>query len=419
MTRPAGYREVIGDVVTRRLWLASVASSLGDFVGAGALLVLAFEQSGGRAIGPAGLLAATGAGTIAIAIAGGTVLDRVDRRRGLVAAELAGGVALLLPLLLPSLWTAYVAAFVLGASRSASVSVRHGMLADAVPERLRAGLLALMGATDQASQVVGYATGATLAVTIGAQPALAIDLVTFLLGAVVLAGLPAPARTVGAAAPSLLDGWRVLATHPQLRLLSLLILGSAAASALPETLATAAVGTDSPWLSTVLAAGPAGAAIGYTIAGRLAAITRFSGQLAHLTLFAAMTLLGVLAEGPIGFTLVNLAVGVGASWIVGPQVAFVRLADPRHIAPVMAAIVALVTMVEGAWVVVAGAIADQAGVAAAYGVMGAVVSATALSGWLVHRLRGTDRARWDPTPGGRDVTDAASDAVVDTPDPPA
>src|SRR5690606_23208003 len=101
-----------------------------------------------------------------------------------------------------------------------------------------------LGTTDQLGQVIGYLTGASMAVAIGARSALTLDLLTFVLGALILAGLAVPPHHPPEHRPSLTTGWREIAAHPQLRILALLVAISAAASALPESLAGAAVGTD-------------------------------------------------------------------------------------------------------------------------------------------------------------------------------
>jgi predicted MFS family arabinose efflux permease len=395
----AGYRQVLANRVTRRLLVAATVSVVGDFIGGGALLVLAFERSGGRAVAAAGFLAATGLGGLAVALGGAPLLDRVPRRGGLVASEVIGAVALLLPLVLPGLWPMYVAAVILGARRSAEVAIRHGLLADAVPERLRSGLLGLLGTTDQLGQVVGYLTGASMAVLIGARSALTLDLGTFVLGAVVLAGLPVSQRGHRDDPPSLLAGWRTIFSHPQLRLLTILVVMSAAASALPESLASAAVGSDSAWLPLVLAAGPAGGVVGFLVAGRLRATERFGGQLVHLTLYGVAVLVGFLASGPLGFTLVNVAAGAGSAWIIGPQVSFVRLAPAHRMSQIAATMAAMVMVAEGTWVVLAGIVADAVGVTTAYLAAALVVLGSAVAGWIVHVRRGPRRYDHDPGSG--------------------
>lgn len=396
----ARYAEVLSDRLTGRLLAAATVSAVGDFIGSGALIILAYERAGGRAVGAAGFLAATGMGAVGMAVLGGPLLDRVPRRRGLVGAEVTGAIAVLLALLGPGLWPIYVSAFLLGLRRSAEVSIRHGMLADAVPDRLRSGLLAALGTTDQFGQVLGFLAGASLAVTLGADVALVLDLVTFVVAAVVLTRLTGPTSQRHGHAPSFTAGWRGIFGHRQLRLLCLLISASAAASALPETLAPAAVGSDDPWLPVVLAAGPAGGVIGFLVAGRIEGVNRFVGQLVHLTLFGVLVSLGALASGALGFTLVNIAAGAGSAWILGPQVSFVRLADQRHVAQIAATMAAVVMVAEGGWVLVAGAVADAAGVHAAYLGAAGVVLAAAVVGWTVHLRRGDDRAVYDIVPSG-------------------
>ena len=414
----AGYREVLADATTRRLLGASVISVLGDFVGGGALLVLAYERSGGRAVAAAGFLAATGVGGLAMAVLGAPMLDRIPRRQGLVGSEVAGALAILLPLVLPALWPMYTAAFVLGARRSAEVAIRHGVLADAVTERLRSGLIGLLGTSDQLGQVIGYLTGASMAVLIGARTALALDLLTFVAGAMILLGLHVPARTHPAHPPSLMAGWHAIFRHPQLRLLAVLVAASAAASALPESLAAAAVGGDSPWLPLVLAAGPAGGVIGFLVAGRLRATTVFAGQLTHLAAYGVVVMLGVLASGPLGFGLVNVGAGAGAAWIIGPQVSFVRLAPAPRVSQIMASMTALVMIAEGSWVLVAGAVADALGVQAAYLFASAVILASAIVGWTVHLRRGDQRTSWDPTtPTAPTPADRMDRSVTTEPEP--
>lgn len=395
MTGVAGYRDVVADRTTRRLLVASVVSSLGDFVGSGALLVLAYERAGAAAVGPAAFLAATGAGALVVAFGGSGHLDRVSRRGGLVLTELVGALALLLPVVVPTLWSVLLAAFVIGLVRSAAAGIRHGVLVDGVPARLRSGLLGLIGTADQLGQVIGYVAGSALALGIGAEVALGFDAATFVVAAAVLAGLRDDRPGRGAAVSPLL-GLRTILSHPQLRLLTTLVVVSAAASALPETLATSVVATDDPRLPFVLAAGPAGGVLGYAVAGRLATTTRFTGQLVHLTLLGVATLAGLLADGPLSWLAVNVAIGTGAAWIVGPQVSFVRLAPPERMAQVTTVMVALVATTEGLWVLLAGLVADTAGPAAAYGGAGAVVLVGAVVGWVVRARRAESGRRWDP-----------------------
>lgn len=385
--RPASYRDVLRHRTTQRLWLATAVSVLGDFVGAGALLVLAYERAGDAAIGPAALLAATAVGSLAVALFGGPTLDRLSRREALTGVQALGAVAILLPVLVEGLPVILAVAVVLGGVRAAAASLRHGVLADSVSDHLRAGFLALGGATEQIGQVAGYVIGAGIAVHIGAAAALQLDAASFALGAFILwtAGLPDERRLERPR--DLAEGWRVIFTHPHLRVIALLVFASTAVSALPEMLAASAVGDAEGWLPLVLAAGPAGTAIGILVAGRAPGTHTFRGQLRHLSAFGAFALTATLADGPLSYVIANLFIGAGAAWILGPQVTFVRLGPPRSMAQVTATMVALIMAGEGLSTVLFGLVADQRGVPAAYGAGGLVVVATAIVGWGVFRRR--------------------------------
>lgn len=386
--RPASYRAVLRERTTQRLWLATAVSVLGDFIGAGALLVLAYERSGEQALGPAALLAATAVGSLSVAVFAGPTLDRLSRREALTGVQVIGSGAILIPVLVDGLAVILGAAVLLGAVRAAAASLRHGVLADSVSDHLRAGFLALGGATDQVGQVAGYVIGAAIAVHIGASAALQLDAASFALGALILwtAGLP-DERRPDKRARDLGEGWRVIFTHPHLRVIALLVFASTAVSALPEMLAASAVAEAPNWLPVVLAAGPAGTAIGMLVGGRAPGTQTFRGQLRHLTAFGTFALLATLADGPVAFALANLLIGAGAAWILGPQVTFVRLGPPRSMAQVTAAMVAFTMAGEGLSTVLFGLVADRQGVAAAYGAAGLVVMATAAVGWGIYRRR--------------------------------
>jgi predicted MFS family arabinose efflux permease len=362
-------------------------SVLGDFIGAGALLLLAYDRAGQQAVGAAGIFAATAVGSLVVALFGGAVLDRLSRRGGLVGGQLVGALALFAPLTLDGLAPIYGAAVVLGMTRATTAALRQGALADAVPDRLRMGLVAMLGANDQFAQVIGYALGAGFAVAVGPDVALWIDMGSFLVGAALLATAALPGRPASTATPSLTRGWRTIFGHPHLRVLALLVGASALTTALPESMAVVAGGDRSSWVPAIMAAGPAGTGIGFLIGGRLKLSDRFEGQLGHVTFFGGALLLGLLADSAVSWVAINVLIGVGASWVIGPQVAFIRLAPNDRMAQVTATMFAIVMAAEGAGTLILGTVADAAGVNIAYGIAGAVVLAAAAGGWLVRAQR--------------------------------
>lgn len=313
----------------------------------------------------------------------GSWLDRLPRRPVMVALQLMGAGALLLPLLLPGLAVVLAAAGILGAIRAAFASVRSAAIAESVPENLRGRLLALFGVSDQTSQVLGYLTGAGLAVAFGASPALIGDAVTFLVAAAVLTTLPLPKPTPRDSRPPITAGLRTIWANPVLRLLAPLVWVTAMVAAIPEALATGVAGTDSPLTPLVMAAGPAGQAVTLAWLGRRRTVERPSFQLVHLAFLSLAFSLAALGSGAVWFIAGNLAIGAGVAWILGPQTLFVRIAPPERMAQITGTMIALLIAAEGLGTVLLAWLADSHGIGSAYWVAGITVLVAAIIGWVV------------------------------------
>lgn len=374
----AGYRDVMGHPVARRLWLATAISVLGDFVGRGALLVLAFERSGGDVLAPASVMAVSALPALGVGVLGGGWLDTLHRGRALAAAQLVGAAAVLVAVAVPGLVGVLVAAALLGAVTAGTGAIRSGAIGDGVPDELRGPLVALLGATDQTSQVVGFLTGATVAVVAGATPALLADGVSFVLAAVLLSGIPFPRRTPQGARQPIGSGWRTVRHDPLLRLLLPMVAVSATVGALPESLAQDATRDAPLWTGWVMAAGPAGVALGALGVGGFDVLARPRWMLFHLGCYAMTFLLVIVSGHPAALALTNLLVGVGAAWMVGPQTVFVRRVPSHRLAQVTGLMIAVVIVAEGVGTFVLGFVASRGGLAAAYLVAGGLLGATVL-----------------------------------------
>lgn len=175
----------------RRLWLAASVSLIGDWLGFVAISVLTIE-SGEGPLALAGLLAAHQLPAALLSPLGGTIVDRVDRRKLLVVANLVeaaltavaalaavGGLVLVVQVVV--FLRSCVVAFVLPAEQAAIRRV--------VPVADLAAANALLAATWSSAFVFGMAGGGFLAL-LGAPVAIALDASTFVIAAVIAAGLP-------------------------------------------------------------------------------------------------------------------------------------------------------------------------------------------------------------------------------------
>ncbi|MFP4149750.1 MAG: MFS transporter [Nitriliruptoraceae bacterium] len=392
---PSGYRAALAQPVARRLWLASLTSSVGDYIALGALLFLAADRTG-LVLGAAAVVAVGVVPSVLAGILGGRWFDRFPRAPALAALQALGGGVVLLPILIDGTVVVIVTAAGLAAVRVATASIRSGAMADAVSDEHRGPLVALLTTTDQATQVAGYLTGAGLYVAVGADLALVLDAVTFAISAALLLTLPIPSPTTEPPASRLTTGLEEIGRHPTLRLLALLALATGLVGSSPEVLAPAVAAPRSPWRPVVLAAAPLGQAVTMLLLGRTRLLHRPRNLLVHLGVLAGALALASVASSPAGTAAANLLIGGGTAWVLGAQVLFLRLAPRERMAQVTGAMIAGLAVADGIGSLALAALADRAGPAAAYLVGGvAIALALVLGAWLRARsevTRALDRA---------------------------
>lgn len=385
-----GYRAALRSSLVRRLWVAGAVTTVGHFIGLGALLFVAADRTG-LAVGTAAVLAAGVLPSLLTGVLAGTWLDRFPRGRTLALIQLAGAGVVCLPLVFDGIAIVFVTAALIAAVRVATTAVRSGAMADGVDDDHRGPLVALLSTTDQAGQVVGYVTGGSLYVLLGLEAALLIDAAACLVAAAILAGIALPAATPTTSRPAVTAGLRDIARDPVLRLLAVLVVVTGTVSSLPETLAPSVVPPGDPWRAVVLAASPFGQAVTMTFLGRLTAIRRPSVQLVHFVFLALSLGLAALATTPPQAAAAYLLVGAGTAWLVGPQLTFLRLAPRVRMAHVTGTIVALLAVADGLGSLAFASLADLWGVSAAFQVAGTALILAAIVGWRVKER--TPRAR--------------------------
>jgi MFS family permease len=402
-SEPLRYRAIFAHPTSWRLWIAATISYLGDFVGLGALLLIAYDRSGGRALGSAAVFGVQAIPAFAVTMGIGPWLDRIPRGPGLITLCLIGGASLSMPIALGGLWPVLAAAAVLGGVRSAFNAIRAGVIADNVPRDLRTRLVALIGMSNQASEVFGYLTGSAVAIAIGAVPALGADAATFVLAALLIAGLHLrpPARLARRA--SMMTGIRSIFADPTLALLAPVAWVGLSLGALPQTLAPAAVhGHDRYWLPAALAAMGAGLTVSASLVGRSRLGERLLDQFKYMMACGVIFMLTAagLGEYPLILVLGNFAIGLGTGWSTAAQATFLLVGPPDRMAHITGTMIGSLVVLEGVGAVAFGALAGAAGVPAAYLAAGAILTAAGLAGYRYGRThpRSLDTHRPERTP---------------------
>jgi len=337
-----------------------MTTRLGDFVGIGALIPTAYARSGDSVLGPALLLATPALTALLLSTFGSGWLGRQEPRNGLVKVQLLGAFGLSLPLLHNSLWALVAAALVFGLVRTAYASLQAAYVSS-FPDELTGRYYGTAGTASASLELVGYVTGAGLALAIGLGPALALDISTFMLAALLLSRLPAITQTITRRHGHGITGWATIRRSRALRPYIVGLLGFAALSNLPETLISGAVGSHKALLPIGLALASAGTAIGATVAGRT---NDGSQPFVQLLAIGAGSLMAVF--GPFGLLPGYFVIGLGLGWVAGAQGAVVRLVPGPHVSAVMAILTAGLLVTEGLGTLIVGVLATTLGLTTAF-----------------------------------------------------
>lgn len=187
-------RRALGAPPFRRLWLARTLSRWGDVFGSVALVVLVFRLTGsGLDVGVATVVQIVP--MIAFGFFAGAVVDRLSRVKVMVASDLGRAVlALALVVVHNELWAVYAIAFGMAALSTfftpAAVSVVPSLVER--DEDLVGANAALTSSAIVSQIVLAPLAGAMVAVA-GPAPAFALNGLSFLVSAALIARLRVPA----------------------------------------------------------------------------------------------------------------------------------------------------------------------------------------------------------------------------------
>jgi MFS family permease len=211
----------------RLLWMGQIVSQLGDWFSSVALYALLFDLTGSSAA-VASLMVAQILPLAMVSPTAGVVVDRVDRRRVMIAADLVRA-ALVLGLTLvrteSSVWVAYVVTALAVGATGFFEPARSAAMPSIVRREDLVAANALSTGTWSVMLAVGASAGGLVAATLGRDAAFLLNAVSFLLSAVCLWAMRVPAR---ADAPGERGGWhglveglRYLGDEPAVRRIAL------------------------------------------------------------------------------------------------------------------------------------------------------------------------------------------------------
>lgn len=264
-----GIRKVLCHRGFRRLLIAQTISRWGDTFNTVALVIVVFQITN-SGINVSGVVALEIAPVLLLGFVAGTVVDRLPRRQGMIAADLGRAmIAALVAFNSDQLWALYAAAFGLAALtvffNPAAASLLPSLVDD---DELVAANSAVWTAAVM-SQIVLAPVAGFVVVTLGASVAFGINSVTFLASAIALSGLISPATESverGSRRAEIVEGLQIIRNSRLLSTLAavqgLAALSAGATSALLVVLAERHLRIDATGFGLLLAAIGVGAVLG-------------------------------------------------------------------------------------------------------------------------------------------------------------
>jgi MFS family permease len=404
------------------LWASGLVSDIGDWMLLIGLPVFVFALTG-SALTTSTVFVAELVPAIVVGQIGGVLVDRLDRRRLLVAASLVQAVGLLPLLLVDSpdrLWIVYVVAAV----QSGLARICGPAVSALVPATVEAASLAqanaLTAVAGNVARLVGAPLGGLAIDQLGLRGIVVIDAVTFAVAALLVAGVRVPARATAADVPPTqgdpgapdrrdselppgkpsfvadwLDGMRTIARVPVLRAAIAVGVASQVAQGIFVVLFVVFV------LDVLHADGAAVGvirgmqAVGGVVAGVV--LARVAGRLATRTLvgggFIAFGLISLVTWNapalttaiPV-FVALFVIVGVPAvATFTGLQTAIQAAAPATHVGRVFAAFETGSGALQAVGVVAAGALTDRVGVLPILDVQASIYVACGLAALVLLR----------------------------------
>ena len=308
----------------RRLLTASTVSRWGDTFSSVALVVLVYRLTGsGLKVGVT--VAFEIVPVLALGFVAGVVVDRFPRRRVMVAADLGrAAIALALAVSSDNLAVVYAAAFGLSALTVFFNPAASATVPAVVPADELGGANAALWSGAVLSQVALAPVAGILVAEAGPGPAFAVNAASFVVSALLLAGLSLPTVPVvaGRTWHQVGDGLRTVRTVPLLRTLAavqvLAALSAGATSALLVVLAEAHLGAGPGRFGILIGAIGVGAGVGPLVLQRVVADVRRPALL-----FGPYVLRGVVDLVLAAFSSFVVALGALAAYGVGTSTGMV------------------------------------------------------------------------------------------------
>jgi len=220
--RKQGYRDVLAITSFRRLWIGQAVSYFGDMMNTTGLAIMLFLVTRSPSLVALGLIAKA-VPTILFGLVAGPLVDRLNRQRVMVLADVSRAV---LTVTIP-FWAlhwlpgVFIAVFLVATAGTLFNPAKQAIIPNLVPESLLVQANSLVQSSERTMELLGYALAGVIAAVISWIPLFLIDAATYMFSAATLLGVPDLLRRSTqkplTLARDISDGMRFIVRSPILR----------------------------------------------------------------------------------------------------------------------------------------------------------------------------------------------------------
>lgn len=221
---PSGpkYSEVLAIRPFRRLWLGQAVSYFGDMMNTTGLAIMLYVVTRSASVVALGLIAKA-VPTILLGLIAGPIVDRFNRQRVMIGADVIRAVLTVTIPFLALHWLpgVFLAVFLVATASTFFNPAKQALIPNLVPPQLLVKANGLVVSSERAMELLGYSAAGIIAGAISWIPLFLIDAATYIFSAATLLGVPDLVRTT-AKRPlkimtDIVDGVRFVRLSPVLR----------------------------------------------------------------------------------------------------------------------------------------------------------------------------------------------------------
>jgi putative nucleotidyltransferase with HDIG domain len=392
------YRDLFAVRAFRLLWFGQAVSYFGDMMNTTALAIMLYLITKSPSVVAMGLIAKA-VPTVLFGLIAGSLIDRFDRQRIMIVADIIRAVLTVTIPFFAINWLpgVFVSVFLVATASAFFNPAKQAILPNLVPGPFLVRANGLMSSSEKVMELLGFSTAGIIAAVISFVPLFLIDAATYLISAITLLGV-ADSRTIATPkhrrlAEDIVEGARFILTRPVLR--STMSLTFAAVFFAGMTFPVLVIMSFGPLHGGALGYGLLEAAIGAGAAiGALAAAPAMIRYSAGMLILAGVAGIGA-SEVLVGFSQ-NLGIALVLLFLGGitstiyyvPLISLTQKEAPDYIrGRVMATRFLLVQLGLLGGMAIAGPLTDRVGPAVVYVASGGLLLMTALLGLAFRTLR--------------------------------